>query len=393
MTLKQAARTLGVHYQTVYRWVRSGELAAIKLGSRYEVSEIAIAELLANRDGARSSGSVAQAGHEIRDLHRHDELQLIARSTRANPTALLEAVVRHLTRDLCDSASVRLVSADGERLDLHAVAVADPSQASAVHAAAMRVDLPTSRTVWEEALQSGVVQSLDHVPVNVSKDRLGPRTRLILGEISTYSVALAPLVVDGLSMGVVTAVRFSAGRPFLPHELDELRLVAEIANSGLERADRFSATWNTSMALRTKLASALDGLDRSDALDRGAVGESLSREQNAAVFAVDGSLLGATERFASRAAVSLSSLKKTGVRGLEPFWNGFMGHSIAAPNTHTGYAVPPEAGHGWKQTALVSSIGRDLAETEVISMVLSDPLSPAHHQVKVPAVPDAANEQ
>ena len=33
MNLKEAARRLGVHYQTAYRWVRSGELVAVRIGS------------------------------------------------------------------------------------------------------------------------------------------------------------------------------------------------------------------------------------------------------------------------------------------------------------------------------------------------------------------------
>ena len=35
--LEAAARKLGVHYQTAYRWVRSGTLRALKVGSGYEI--------------------------------------------------------------------------------------------------------------------------------------------------------------------------------------------------------------------------------------------------------------------------------------------------------------------------------------------------------------------
>lgn len=37
MDLEAAARRLGVHYQTAYRWVRSGALPALKVGSEYEI--------------------------------------------------------------------------------------------------------------------------------------------------------------------------------------------------------------------------------------------------------------------------------------------------------------------------------------------------------------------
>ena len=49
MNLKTAARRLGVHYQTAYRWVRSGELVAVKIGAGYEISEAALERFEAQR--------------------------------------------------------------------------------------------------------------------------------------------------------------------------------------------------------------------------------------------------------------------------------------------------------------------------------------------------------
>lgn len=43
--LQAAADELGVHYQTAYRWVRSGRLAAVRVGGKYLVSATDIAEL------------------------------------------------------------------------------------------------------------------------------------------------------------------------------------------------------------------------------------------------------------------------------------------------------------------------------------------------------------
>ncbi len=39
LTLDKVAEELGVHYQTVYRWVRSGRLPALKVGGRYVVAK------------------------------------------------------------------------------------------------------------------------------------------------------------------------------------------------------------------------------------------------------------------------------------------------------------------------------------------------------------------
>src|SRR5580693_3281254 len=49
MQLRDAAETLGVHYQTVYGWVRQGTLPARKTPRGYEVSEGDVLELAARR--------------------------------------------------------------------------------------------------------------------------------------------------------------------------------------------------------------------------------------------------------------------------------------------------------------------------------------------------------
>jgi MerR family transcriptional regulator, light-induced transcriptional regulator len=49
MQLRDAADTLGVHYQTAYGWVRQGTLPARKTARGYEVSEADVLELAARR--------------------------------------------------------------------------------------------------------------------------------------------------------------------------------------------------------------------------------------------------------------------------------------------------------------------------------------------------------
>jgi MerR family transcriptional regulator, light-induced transcriptional regulator len=49
MNLQEAADRLGVHYQTAYRWVRDGQLTAIKVHSSYEVTEQELDLFLARR--------------------------------------------------------------------------------------------------------------------------------------------------------------------------------------------------------------------------------------------------------------------------------------------------------------------------------------------------------
>ena len=47
--LQEVAEQLGVHYQTAYRWVRSGRLPSTLVGGRYEVTPAAVATFAAQR--------------------------------------------------------------------------------------------------------------------------------------------------------------------------------------------------------------------------------------------------------------------------------------------------------------------------------------------------------
>jgi MerR family transcriptional regulator, light-induced transcriptional regulator len=63
MQLRDAADTLGVHYQTAYGWVRQGTLPARKTSRGYEVSEGDVRDLLAKR----AAGAEPPAEVKVRD--------------------------------------------------------------------------------------------------------------------------------------------------------------------------------------------------------------------------------------------------------------------------------------------------------------------------------------
>jgi MerR family transcriptional regulator, light-induced transcriptional regulator len=60
MQLRDAADTLGVHYQTAYGWVRQGTLPARKTPRGYEVSDSDVRDLLARRAAG------AEPAHEVK---------------------------------------------------------------------------------------------------------------------------------------------------------------------------------------------------------------------------------------------------------------------------------------------------------------------------------------
>ncbi len=65
MNLQDAADALGVHYQTAYRWVRTGALPATKRGASYEVAE----EDLERFRAVRESETPPPSRLQVRDWH------------------------------------------------------------------------------------------------------------------------------------------------------------------------------------------------------------------------------------------------------------------------------------------------------------------------------------
>ena len=63
MQLRDAAETLGVHYQTAYAWVRQGVLPARKTGRGYDVSEVDVSALAARR----AAGTAPRPDIRVRD--------------------------------------------------------------------------------------------------------------------------------------------------------------------------------------------------------------------------------------------------------------------------------------------------------------------------------------
>ncbi len=72
LTLQEAADRLGVHYMTVYRWVRTGRLPAIKQGASWAVREADIDEV-AQPAGAPRHRNVDHADRLARRLVAGDE--------------------------------------------------------------------------------------------------------------------------------------------------------------------------------------------------------------------------------------------------------------------------------------------------------------------------------
>jgi excisionase family DNA binding protein len=110
LTLDQVAGRLGVHYQTVYRWVRSGKLPAVKIGTGYVVKGRDLDEFTSSRTRPTSPPPPSTARLERqreamgRALLEGDETgtQSIARQLISNGTTVTALIERVLVPPLAD---------------------------------------------------------------------------------------------------------------------------------------------------------------------------------------------------------------------------------------------------------------------------------------------------
>jgi MerR family transcriptional regulator, light-induced transcriptional regulator len=70
VTLPEAATRLGVHYMTVYRYVRTGMLPAVQRNGRWEIAVDALAHFAARTTGERRSGRTRRAPYRERLVNR-----------------------------------------------------------------------------------------------------------------------------------------------------------------------------------------------------------------------------------------------------------------------------------------------------------------------------------
>lgn len=98
--LQDAADRLGVHYQTAYRWVRTGRLVATMVDGRYTITEEALAALEQQRRAPARPSAPSAARLERQSERVHDALvegdevvvRTVARELISNGTPLVELI-------------------------------------------------------------------------------------------------------------------------------------------------------------------------------------------------------------------------------------------------------------------------------------------------------------
>ncbi len=217
MNLKQAAHELGVHYQTAYKWVRSGDLVAVRIGTRYEISEAAIARYRATRqavgnDAVRtpspeSAASPTELMRGLEELSRRPFLDL---------DHALNHVARRLARTTGDMCLLALIGAASKRIESTVGFEADPITIpvqSMVPVLVSRTRLVEDAPLLGAVLDQGTLR-VPHLAQDVLRDAVPPEFHQYLDEWRVFSVVAAAITDDDAQLGAIALLRDRPERPF-----------------------------------------------------------------------------------------------------------------------------------------------------------------------------------
>ena len=259
VNLKTAARRLGVHYQTAYRWVRSGQLVAIKVGAGYEISEAALTRFQAQR----------AAIERVPELNGHDVPKTAI--TAADAFAMLDAMLERVTVDarpvatraarllaevLGDAAVLYGLDDDGRATVLH-VAHHDPVCEVAASTVARYGD--PGAFFAHATLRESEPLLISQVPQRNVRRRLRAEVQQHLGVSGCYSALSVPIVFEGHPIAALVASRDT---PVSPYTRDDLDFVRELARR-VELAYASAALGRRAWELRERVVDALQSANTS----------------------------------------------------------------------------------------------------------------------------------
>ncbi len=302
MNLKEAAHNLGVHYQTAYKWVRAGELVAIRVGGRYEVSPAAIQRFQAARQaviGDEDTLAVPAIPGPI-DIDPEGLIEQLE-ALVIDPFLVFPAIVAlvaHRGAAVLGDTCIAVASDESGRSLYHGVDHPNPEQA-AILAGALHLTNNRPAPVGGIAMRAFTEQRIiriPYLPQDWLRRSIRPELLQYLGRCPVHSVLAAPVIVGGASVGVVVFTRDTPNRPYTEFDASYAqRLVDRIALL-YQSAQEIEAAWE----LRGELVKRLTRMVRSLASGAATSHESLSellfatpgaREVPVAIFDPDGRLL------------------------------------------------------------------------------------------------------
>ena len=244
MNLKQAARYLGVHYQTAYKLVRAGRLSAVRVGAGYEISEAALERYLSERQAIHRAGAAASANAVCNSepaLGRCDE-DAWARAAAAldapvvSAPTVMELVADALVDQLGDLVSVRALSDHGTHFEQAIVRHADPAQRCLAASWLGTWRRPIAGDETFEQIAAGKTVIIPHLRQDKLRQKVDPELIQYLEQSGVHSLVAVPAFVGDEVVALVGATRDAPGRPYTNADVVLLERGASIVAAAIARA-------------------------------------------------------------------------------------------------------------------------------------------------------------
>ena len=306
MNLKEAAHALGVHYQTAYKWVRAGELVAVRVGGRYEVSPAAIQRFEAVRSAVIGEGESNRAplmpgpvDMDPEDLI--EELEALVIDPFVAFPAIVALVARRGATLLGDTCIAIANDQDGRPLYL---SVDHPNaEQAAVLAGALHLTKSRPAPVGGIAMRAFTEQRIiriPHLPQDWLRRSVRPELLQHLARCPVLSVLAAPVVVDGASVGVVVFTRDTPSRPYTELDASYVQRLVDRMALLYQSAQEIEAAWELRSELVKRLARVARSHSPEEAISASAIQDVLhatpgARTMPIAIFDDSGHLLALNE--------------------------------------------------------------------------------------------------
>jgi excisionase family DNA binding protein len=308
VNLKTAARRLGVHYQTAYRWVRSGQLVAVKVGAGYEISDAALERFEAQRVAlervpeSSATPTNAQSAPETRQ-HALEVLDQMVDAVTVNARPIIERGGRFGADVLGDAVIVALRDDDGEIAVAH-IAHRDP--VSEVALAAVAYEVPFALEIARLVVRTGSPMFVPQVAQRDVRRSLRPELHEFLLGGGCYSLITVPIGTDERIDGALMAVRDGPGRPYEREDIDFVSALGARISLAHARAAHSVTAKDARQRLVDTVRSFLSEYEHMDTVSRSALDELLESvagddpESRVAVLDLDLRHLGCTKAYANQ---------------------------------------------------------------------------------------------
>lgn len=244
MNLKTAASRLSVHYQTAYKLVRSGSLAAVKIGGTYEISEAALERYRAEREKLRA---VASEPRDDSPPPAHDrdaaiaDVRAVAESTTTCARAVLETIPFIAGETIGDTCVVRVARAGA--FEPAAYYDRDPRRRAALASVVQGFGDVGPIGGIDRVRASGRSVVIPHVPQDRLHASIDSQHRQFLDVLGVHSLVLAPVIIDGDVRAVVTLSRATPGAPYGEEDREFADEMAASLRLALVRAAAYRQGW------------------------------------------------------------------------------------------------------------------------------------------------------